>query len=52
MSPGQWRDLADQGHTKDRLEYWINLAKLAERGKISFIFFADSYGGQEVSENA
>ena len=48
MSPGQWRDPSDQGHTKDRLPYWINLAKLAERGKISFIFFADSYGGQEV----
>jgi alkanesulfonate monooxygenase SsuD/methylene tetrahydromethanopterin reductase-like flavin-dependent oxidoreductase (luciferase family) len=48
MSPGQWRDPTDQGHTKDRLDYWINLAKLAERGKISFIFFADSYGGQEV----
>ncbi|KAH9831076.1 putative dibenzothiophene desulfurization enzyme A [Teratosphaeria destructans] len=48
MSPGQWRDSADQGSTKDRLPYWINLAKLAERGKISFIFFADSYGEQEV----
>ena len=48
MAPGQWRDPSDQSHTKDRLEYWTNLAKLAERGKISYIFFADSYGGQEV----
>ena len=48
MSPGQWRDPSDQSHTKDRLAYWTNLAKLAERGKISYIFFADSYGGQEV----
>jgi alkanesulfonate monooxygenase SsuD/methylene tetrahydromethanopterin reductase-like flavin-dependent oxidoreductase (luciferase family) len=48
MSPGQWRDPTDQSHTKDRLAYWTNLAKLAERGKISYIFFADSYGGQEV----
>lgn len=48
MSPGQWRNPDDKGYTKDRLDYWINLAKLAERGKISFIFFADSYGGQEV----
>ena len=48
MSPGQWRDPSDQSHTKDRLTYWTNLAKLAERGKISYIFFADSYGGQEV----
>ena len=48
MSPGQWRDPSDRSHTKDRLEYWTNLAKLAERGKISYIFLADSYGGQEV----
>ncbi|KIW00487.1 uncharacterized protein PV09_08008 [Verruconis gallopava] len=48
MSPGQWRDPDDKGHTKDRLQYWLDLAKLAERGKISFIFFADSYGGQDV----
>jgi FMN-dependent oxidoreductase (nitrilotriacetate monooxygenase family) len=33
---------------QDRIQYWTNLAQLAERGKISFIFFADSYGGQEV----
>jgi hypothetical protein len=44
MSPGQWRDPTDQSHTKDRLTYWTDLAKLAERGKISYIFFADSYG--------
>jgi alkanesulfonate monooxygenase SsuD/methylene tetrahydromethanopterin reductase-like flavin-dependent oxidoreductase (luciferase family) len=48
MSPGQWRDPSDKSHTKDRLSYWTDLAKLAERGKISYIFFADSYGGQEV----
>lgn len=43
MSPGQWRDPIDKTHGKDRLPYWLNLAKLAEEGKISFIFFADSY---------
>ena len=42
------RDPDDKGHTKDRLEYWINLAKLAEKGKISFIFFADSYTAHDV----
>lgn len=41
-------DPNDKCHTKDRLPYWINLAKLAEEGKISFIFFADSYAGHEV----
>jgi alkanesulfonate monooxygenase SsuD/methylene tetrahydromethanopterin reductase-like flavin-dependent oxidoreductase (luciferase family) len=43
MSPGQWRDLSDKTHGKDRLPYWLSLAQLAEKGKISFIFFADSY---------
>ncbi|KAH8678273.1 putative xenobiotic compound monooxygenase, DszA family [Xylariales sp. PMI_506] len=48
MSPGQWRDPKDKGTTKDTFEYWTNLAKLAERGKISFIFFADSYSTHEI----
>jgi alkanesulfonate monooxygenase SsuD/methylene tetrahydromethanopterin reductase-like flavin-dependent oxidoreductase (luciferase family) len=43
MSPGQWRDQDDKTTGKDRLPYWLNLARLAEEGKISFIFFADSY---------
>ncbi|KAF2808492.1 bacterial luciferase-like protein [Mytilinidion resinicola] len=50
MSPGQWRDPSDKGTTKDSLDYWINLAKLAEEGKISFIFFADGYTTHEVYE--
>ncbi|KAK9770964.1 putative Luciferase-like domain-containing protein [Seiridium cardinale] len=48
MSPGQWRGEGDKGTTKDSLEYWINLAKLAEKGKISFIFLADSYNTHEI----
>lgn len=43
MSPGQWRSPYDRTSGKDRLQYWLNLARLAEEGKISFIFFADSY---------
>lgn len=39
------RNPADNVQGKDRLEYWIKLAQLAEWGKINFIFFADSYGG-------
>lgn len=41
-------DPADKCHTKDRLPYWLNLARLAEEGKISFIFFADTYAGHDV----
>lgn len=38
----------DVPNTKDTLKYYINLAKLAERGKISAIFFADWYAGFDV----
>jgi alkanesulfonate monooxygenase SsuD/methylene tetrahydromethanopterin reductase-like flavin-dependent oxidoreductase (luciferase family) len=48
MSPGQWSDPDDKTFGKDRLPYWVNLAKLAEEGKISFIFFADSYAAHSV----
>lgn len=34
----------DNQKTKDSLEYYIWLAKLAEKGKITGIFFADVYG--------
>lgn len=38
----------DVSNTKDTLKYYIDLAKLAERGKISAIFFADWYAGFDV----
>ncbi|KAH8880228.1 Nitrilotriacetate monooxygenase component A/pristinamycin IIA synthase subunit A, partial [Thozetella sp. PMI_491] len=45
---GQWKDPQDNSRTKDTLEYYLWLAQIAERGKISSIFFADSYGGHEI----
>ncbi len=45
---GHRRDPKDKGTTKDTLEYWTNLAKLAEKGKISFIFLADSYNTHDI----
>lgn len=36
---------------KDRLDYYIWLAKLAEKGKITSIFFADTYAGHETYGN-
>jgi len=45
---GQWKTPGDNSRTKDRLSYWVWLAKLAEKGKISCIFFADAYGELEV----
>ena len=38
------RNPNDNSRNKDRLEYWLWLAKLAEKGKITSIFLADSYG--------
>lgn len=38
----------DVSNKKDTLQYYINLAKLAERGKIAAIFFADWYAGFEI----
>lgn len=42
------RDPADNSRTKDRLDYWLWLAKLAEKGKITSIFIADSYAGHNI----
>lgn len=38
----------DNSRTKDRLKYYTDLAKLAEKHKISCIFFADSYAGHDI----
>ncbi|KUJ08659.1 bacterial luciferase-like protein [Mollisia scopiformis] len=44
MGLGMWKLPQDSQPTKDSLEYYIWLAKLAEKGKITGIFFADVYG--------
>ncbi|PVH71531.1 bacterial luciferase-like protein [Cadophora sp. DSE1049] len=41
---GMWTIPGDNQQDKDGLDYYIWLAKLAEKGKISGIFFADVYG--------
>jgi alkanesulfonate monooxygenase SsuD/methylene tetrahydromethanopterin reductase-like flavin-dependent oxidoreductase (luciferase family) len=38
----------DNSRTKDRLKYYIDLAKLAEKHKITCIFFADTYAGHDI----
>lgn len=45
---GQWRRPGDNSRTKDSLDYYINMAKLAEKGKITCIFFADTYAGHDI----
>ncbi|KAK5124174.1 hypothetical protein LTR85_001877 [Meristemomyces frigidus] len=48
MAAGQWRKPEDISRTKDTLKYYTDLAKLAEKGKVSAIFFADWYAGFEI----
>ena len=43
-----FRNPGDNSKDKDRLPYYINMAKLAERAKITSIFFADTYAGHDV----
>lgn len=47
-SPGQWSRPGDNSHSKDSLDYYIWMAKLAEKAKITGIFFADTYAGHAV----
>ncbi|CAK7245275.1 MAG: hypothetical protein STHCBS139747_006850 [Sporothrix thermara] len=45
---GQWARPGDNSYQKDSLDYYINIAKLADKNKVSCIFFADSYGSHTV----
>ncbi|KAL2416612.1 Dimethyl-sulfide monooxygenase [Exophiala dermatitidis] len=52
LSPGQWKNPKDKSATKRKLDYWIDLAKLLERGGINCLFLADTYGGYDTYENS
>ncbi|KAL1969923.1 hypothetical protein VTN77DRAFT_7432 [Rasamsonia byssochlamydoides] len=52
LSPGQWKDPTDRSATKRTLDYWINLAKILERGDINALFLADTYGGYDTYEGS
>ncbi|KAL6412428.1 Luciferase-like monooxygenase [Ilyonectria robusta] len=45
LSAGHWKNPADRSATKRKLPYWVELAKLLERGGISGLFLADTNGG-------
>jgi alkanesulfonate monooxygenase SsuD/methylene tetrahydromethanopterin reductase-like flavin-dependent oxidoreductase (luciferase family) len=42
------RTPGDTSRTKDRLDYWRWLARLAEKGKFTSIFVADGYATLDV----
>ncbi|KAE8354735.1 luciferase-like domain-containing protein [Aspergillus coremiiformis] len=48
LSPGQWKNPDDRSATKRTLKYWIDLAKVLERGGFNALFLADTYGGYET----
>ncbi|XXG97110.1 hypothetical protein Hte_003405 [Hypoxylon texense] len=52
LSPGQWKNPDDKSATKRNLEYWIELAKLLERGGFNALFLADTYGGYDTYEGS
>ncbi|KAH8882136.1 putative dibenzothiophene desulfurization enzyme A, partial [Thozetella sp. PMI_491] len=49
LSFGQWRRPEDKASTKRRdISYWTNLAHILERGDITMLFLADTYGQHDV----
>nr|WP_316046315.1 LLM class flavin-dependent oxidoreductase [Planococcus glaciei] len=48
QSPGLWTHPEDQSHQYKDSEYWIELAKLLEKGKFDAIFIADVLGTYDV----
>lgn len=48
LADSNQRDPEDNSKSKDRLDYWLWLAKLAEKGKITSVFIADSYAGHNI----
>ncbi|QTN00498.1 NtaA/DmoA family FMN-dependent monooxygenase [Sediminibacillus dalangtanensis] len=52
QSPGLWTHPDDQSHRYKDSEYWIELAKLLERGNFDAVFLADVLGTYDVYENS
>ncbi|KAI1460809.1 nitrilotriacetate monooxygenase component A [Annulohypoxylon moriforme] len=52
LSPGQWKNPVDKSATKRNLEYWVELAKLLDRGGFNALFLADTYGGYDTYEGS
>lgn len=52
LSPGQWKNPVDKSATKRNLEYWIELAKLLDKGGFNALFLADTYGGYDTYEGS
>ncbi|KAL2673820.1 hypothetical protein Neosp_012264 [[Neocosmospora] mangrovei] len=52
LSVGHWKNPTDRSATKRKLTYWVELAKLLERGGISGLFLADTNGGFDIYDGS
>ncbi|KAL4876803.1 luciferase-like domain-containing protein [Aspergillus karnatakaensis] len=48
LSPGQWKNPADRGLEKFDISFWVDYAKLLEKGGFFALFLADTLGGYDV----
>ncbi|NEM91972.1 LLM class flavin-dependent oxidoreductase [Galbitalea soli] len=48
LSPGTWRHPRDEGRRYVDLDYWMEVARTLERGKIDVLFLADVLGVYDV----
>ncbi|SEG54372.1 FMN-dependent oxidoreductase, nitrilotriacetate monooxygenase family [Thermomonospora echinospora] len=48
QAPGLWRHPDDQAYRYTDLDYWIELARLLERGRFDSLFLADVLGAYDV----
>ncbi|KAJ9144999.1 Xenobiotic compound family [Pleurostoma richardsiae] len=52
ISVGQWQNPEDKSSQKNRLPYWIELAKLLEKGKFNALFLADNFGSHDTYQGS
>jgi long-chain alkane monooxygenase len=52
QSPGLWTHPRDRTAGYNRLPYWIDLAKILERGRFDGLFLADVLGVYDVYGNS
>ncbi|WP_053218481.1 LLM class flavin-dependent oxidoreductase [Virgibacillus senegalensis] len=52
QSPGLWTHPDDQSHKYKDSDYWIELAKLLERGNFDAVFLADVLGTYDVYQDS
>ncbi len=52
QSPGLWTHPRDQADTYNTLDYWVQLARILERGKFDALFLADVLGIYDVYQGS